>query len=28
VYIVGQTGATKKVAFGVPDVAKAQAALG
>jgi len=28
VYIVGQTGGTKKVAFGVPDVAKAKAALG
>jgi len=28
VYLVGQSGGTKKVAFGVPDVAKAKAALG
>lgn len=28
VYLVGQSGTTKSVAFGVPDVAKAKAALG
>ena len=28
VYLVGQSGGSKKVAFGVPDVAKAKAALG
>src|SRR5690349_2472836 len=28
VYLIGQSGGTKSVAFGVPDVAKAKAALG
>lgn len=28
IYLIGQSGGTKKIAFGVPDVAKAKAALG
>ena len=28
IYVIGQSGGTKQIAFGVPDVAKAKAALG
>lgn len=28
IYLIGQSGGSKKIAFGVPDVAKAKAALG